>query len=96
MKQFNKIIIMKHCICLLLVSLFISSCSNRPGKNEGILSLNPIELKTEKINHSEIVARGAYPLVVIDSMFFLFNGDPSSGTVVLKESDASEIAQFLT
>ena len=55
-----------------------------------------VELKTKRVNQSEIIARGAFPFVMVDSMFFLFNGDPSSGAVVLRESDASEIAQFLT
>lgn len=58
--------------------------------------MTSVELKTKRVNQSEIIARGAFPFVMVDSMFFLFNGDPSSGAVVLRESDASEIAQFLT
>lgn len=87
---------MRKSINLILLFLFVCSCSNRHSENIDVLSMTSVELKTKRVNQSEIIARGAFPFVMVDSMFFLFNGDPSSGAVVLRESDASEIAQFLT
>ena len=44
--------------------------------------MNSIDIKTNGINKDEVIARGAFPFEMIDSLFFLFNGDPSSGALV--------------
>ena len=82
---------------IFLLPLLALSCSHSQKQKQeiDILNMQSIELKTQRINKGEVIARGAYPFVVIDSLFFLFNGDPSSGAVVLNESDASEVCQFL-
>ncbi len=81
---------------VIILFLFIScNTNNKKVEDFDIALIEPIELKTQRVNQDEVIARGAYPFVMIDSLFFLFNGDPSMGAVVLRESDASKIGQFL-
>lgn len=85
-------------VILFLSILFAASCSSykdRGEQNIDITSMSEKELISQRINGDEIIARGAYPFVMIDSLFFLFNGDPSSGALVLRESDGGKVGDFL-
>ena len=77
------------------ILILVCSCSDRKEHIANILSMNSIDIKTNRINKDEVIARGAFPFEMIDSLFFLFNGDPSSGALVLCESNASELGHFL-
>lgn len=88
---------MKNLILILLI-IIVASCSINKDKGEqnvDIISMSETELKCKQINSDEIIVRGAYPFVMIDSLFFLFNGVPSSGALVLREFDAGEVGSFL-
>ena len=76
------------------ILILVCSCSDRKEHIANILSMNSIDIKTNRINKDEVIARGAFPFEMIDSLFFLFNGDPSSGALVLCESNASELGTF--
>lgn len=68
------------------ILILVCSCSDKKEHIANILSMNSIDIKTNRINKDEVIARGAFPFEMIDSLFFLFNGDPSSGALVLCES----------
>jgi hypothetical protein len=59
------------------ILILVCSCSDRKEHIANILSMNSIDIKTNRINKDEVIARGAFPFEMIDSLFFLFNGDPS-------------------
>ena len=56
------------------ILILVCSCSDRKEHIANILSMNSIDIKTNRINKDEVIARGAFPFEMIDSLFFLFTG----------------------